>query len=216
MGATLDTWVKAVFDHPFSEPEWYWRDDFDTFWEQIEINDTLTVEYMTRLFSAPQLLSGYSHVQVAQGLWFLIGESSPGKSAYAILNRDVALRERIDCVRAMANFFSQFVATIAPGAANTQSDPLQIACWMWWDILPTYGGDAVEPELHDACLDTMSAILSLSPELCHLSALHGLNHWYANDPERVQAIVDSFLNRAANLTPRVVQYAARARAGVGQ
>ncbi len=50
----------------------------------------------------------------------------------------------------MAKFFSEFVAVVAPGKANTQSDPLHIACWMWGDILPSYIGGERKPEFDEA------------------------------------------------------------------
>ena len=152
-------------------------------------------------------------------MWFLISELSPGESAYALLNCDVPAHQRIDCVRAMSNFFRVFVASAAPGTATEQKDDFQGLCYMWWDILPTYGGPIYgnntggEPELHRACLDTMADILTIPSELCQLSALHGLNHWHLHHAERVESIVDAFLQRTPELTSRMVAYAATARAG---
>jgi hypothetical protein len=217
MSATFGEWVKAAFDHPPREPEWYWDDDFDTSWDCLGITDILTVEYMTYLFLAPHQLKHYSYEQIAQGIWFLIGESSPGRSAYSLLNADVSLYERIKCVQATTNFFGEFVAPAAQGAADTQNDAFHIACWMWWDIFPTHGGpSAGELELHNACLGAMLEILSLSSELCQLSALHGLNHWHLHHAERVETIVDSFVQKTCGLTPRVIEYATQARSGMGQ
>jgi hypothetical protein len=216
MSTTFDAWVNAVFDHPTHRPQWYWDHDFHAFWDRLETSDKVTIEHLNRLFLNSGILESYSREQVAQGIWFVLGESSPARSAYAFLNRDVALAERNRCVRSMVQFFSDFVAAIAPDVANTQTDPLHIACWMWWDMFPTRGGDEVEPELRESSLDTMAAMLTLPQELCQLSALHGLNHWYVNHPERVRAIVDSFLDRAVSLTSRVMDYAATARSGLGQ
>ncbi len=146
-----------------------------------------------------------------------MGESSPGRSAYALLNRDVILDERINRVRAVADFFGKFVAPAAQGPDDTQNNPFHAACYMGWDIFPTYGGpNAGEPELHSACLGAMSEILSLSSELCRLSALHGLNQWRLYHAKRVESIVDSFLQKTPGLTPRVIEYAAAACSGMGQ
>jgi hypothetical protein len=174
---------------------------------------------MARLFSGPDRLNGYSLEQVAQGLWFLIGESSPGKSAYALLNSDVPLDQRIECVRAMSNFFRVFVAPAAPGTAIDEQDDFQGVCYMWWDILPTRGGPMYgnvtggEPELHRICLETMADVLTIPSELCQLSALHGLNHWHLHHAERVESIVDAFLEKTSGLTSRVFEYAGTARSG---
>jgi hypothetical protein len=216
---TFDQWLDAVFDHPVRKREWYWDENFETFWEDLGLSDGITVEYMTRLFLEPKKLERYSMEQLAQGFWFLIGESSPGKSAYALLQCDVALKQRIDCVRAMTNFFRVFVAPAAPGKANDQKDDFHGVCYMWWDILPTRGGPIYgnitggEPELHDACLDTMTEILRIPCELCQLSALHGLNHWHPNHAQKVEEIIDAFLEKSPGLTNRIIEYAAGARLG---
>ena len=217
--ATFDQWLNAVFDHPVRKREWYWDEDFEAYWDRLELSDAVSVEYMTSLFLASDHLMRYSLEQVAQGIWFLIGESSPGKSAYALLNSEVPLNRRIDCVRAMANFFRAFVAPLAPARANEQKDDFQGVCYMWWDILPTYGGPTYgpdtggEPELHVACLNTMAEILSIGSELCQLSALHGLNHWHRNHDKKVEQIVDDFLHKTPGLTTRIIEYAGKARAG---
>jgi len=212
--ATFDEWVGAVFDHPLRKPEWYWDNDFDERWGSLELCDSRTVEYMTGLFLDPGRLKRYSLEQVAQGLWFLIGESSPGQSAYALLNSNLPLLGRIGCVGAMTNFFRVFIAPAASGTADEKENPFHIACYMWWDIFPTYGDpDTGEAALHDACLNAMAAMLEIPSELCQLSALHGLNHWHLHHPERVESIVDAFLQRKLGLTPRIVQYADSAHSG---
>lgn len=217
--ATFNEWLDGAFDHPVHKREWYWDEDFESYWGRLELSDTIIVEYMTRLFSAPEPLKRYSLEQVAQGLWFLINESTPGESAYSLLNSEVPLSHRIDCVCAMANFFRVFVAPAAPGKADEQKDEFQGVCYMWWDIFPTRGGPTYgpntggEPELHVACLNTMAEILSIPCELCQLSALHGLSHWHRNYSDKVEEIVDSFLQKASDVTNRIIEYAGEARIG---
>jgi len=101
---TFEQWVEAVFAHPIRKPEWYWHNDFDEYWDALGLSDALTVAYMTRLFSDADQLKRYSWGQVAQAIWFLIGESSPGRSASALLNSEVVLEPRVDCVPGMAEF----------------------------------------------------------------------------------------------------------------
>jgi hypothetical protein len=220
--ATFDQWLNATFDHPVRKREWYWDEDFENYWDRLELTDVITVEYITLLFLAPDHLTRYSREQVAQGIWFLIGESSPGKSAYALLNSEVPLVRRIECVRAIASFFRMFVAPLAPGGASERTDDFQKACYMWWDIFPTYGGPTYgpdtggEPELHLTCLNTMAEVLSIRSELCQLSALHGLNHWHRHHARKVEQIVDDFLRKESSLTTRIVEYAGKARVGGNQ
>lgn len=212
--ATIEGWVAAVFNHPVSEPEWYWESGFDERWAALGLSDSVTVEYMTRLFLRPDCLKTYSLEQVSQGIWFLIGESSPAQSAHVLLKPDTPLKKRTECVDTMTNFFRAFVAPVAHGAADERKNPFHIACYMWWDIFPTYGGpNAGEPALHGACLDAMMAILTIPSELCQLSALHGLNHWHRHHAEKVEAIVDTFLRKESAATRRIVEYARMARSG---
>ncbi|HXZ14154.1 MAG TPA: hypothetical protein VEG64_17340 [Candidatus Sulfotelmatobacter sp.] len=210
----FDDWVKAVFAHPTSEPEWYWDKGFDEYWDALGLSDALTVEYMTRLFLDPSQLKPYSLGQVAQAIWFLIAESSPGQCAHTLLMSGVPLKQRIGCVDAMVDFFRVFVAPAAPDEADEQKNPFHTACYMWWDIFPSCGGpNAGEPRLHLACLNTMAAVLTMPSELCRLSALHGLNHWHLHYADKVEAFVDEFLRKTPGLTPRIVGCADTARLG---
>jgi len=217
MSATFGSWVAATFDHEPGKPEWYWGEDFDAYWASLGLSDDLTVAYLARLFREPWQLKRYSLDQVADGIWFLIGESSPAQPSYALLRPAVPLDARAGCVRAMAHFFEAFVAPAAPGPADTESNPFHIACYMWWDIFPSWGGPrAGEPAIHDACLDVMAEVLRLQSELCRLSALHGLNHWHLHHPGTVEKLVDAFLGSARYVTPRIRDYAALAREGGAQ
>jgi hypothetical protein len=211
---SYDEWISAVFDHPAEGPEWFWDPEFDSFWNSLELSDSQLVEFLTRLFSAPAPLQRYSLPQVGQGIWFLVGDSSPASIAHTLVQTDVALSERITCLNVVPEFFRQFVVPNAPGPANENTDAFHTACYMWWDIFPSWGGPkAGEPAIHNACLEAMAEILQLPSELCQLSALHGLNHWRLHHAERVHRIVDTFL-RGDRLTPRIRDYAAAARNGL--
>ncbi len=222
MSATFEEWVKAVFDHPVGEPEWYWNDAFDPHWESLGMSDALTVSYLMRLFQEPALLKRYSLEQVAQAIWFLIGESSPAQVSHALVRSDVPLETRAACVQAMTEFFADFVAPAAPGPADAEANPFHGACYMWWDIFPACpayadgGAEAGEPELHKVCLKVMAEVLELPCELCRLSALHGLNHWRLHYATEVELIVDAFLRNDREVTPRIREYAMDARQGLCQ
>jgi hypothetical protein len=80
MSAAFERWLEFVFNNPVRKRKWYWDQDFDSRWEALELTDALIVRYMTRLFLEPGVLRSYSLDQVEQGLWFLLGEASPGCS----------------------------------------------------------------------------------------------------------------------------------------
>src|SRR5262249_11109935 len=114
-------------------------------------------------------------------------------------------------------FFRDFVGPAAPGPSRANEDPFQIACYMWWDIFPTWGGPgAGEPEIHQACLKTMARTLAVPSELCQLAALHGLNHCVLHHRPQVDRTIDAFVADTANVTPFIREYMAAARAGCAQ
>ena len=214
MSADFAKWTDAVFNHPVEKPEWFWARDFDERWDSLALSDAMTVAYLTRLFRNSQCLAAYSLDQVAQGIWFLIGEASPAQPSYSLVKPNVPFEQRAECLIAMVDFFRDFVGPVAPGPADTDHDDFQIACYMWWDIFPSWGGPhAGEAELHQVCLNIMVEILGLPWELCQLSALHGLSHWHRHYAEMVESIIDNFLTQATDITPRIREYAAIARRG---
>ncbi|MGB9256552.1 MAG: hypothetical protein WCC25_17065 [Candidatus Korobacteraceae bacterium] len=218
MIATFDQWLQASFDHPPTtekQEDWYWDDGFDSFWAPLRITDAAAVRYMTRLFLESRCLSVYSLEQVAEGIWFLVGGSSPSRSSRALLNSAVSLRKRVACISAMSEFFRSFVAPATAGLAYEEADPFHSACFMWWHILalsPTHS-ETPEPDLQDACLTAMSEILALPSDVCRMSALHGLNHWQEHYGERVESTIDAFLAGRPEIAAPIREYAMIARSG---
>ena len=88
MSGTFEQWLQASFDHvpptTLKEQDWYWDEGFESFWDPLCITDVVAVRYMTRLFLKSGCLNVYSLEQVAEGIWFLIGGSSPSKSSQAL------------------------------------------------------------------------------------------------------------------------------------
>jgi len=245
VSVAFERWLEFVFNNPVRKREWYWDEDFDSRWEALELTDALIVQYMTQLFLEPRVLRPYSLDQVEQGLWFLLGESSPGCSSKALLRREAALLDRVTCIHAMSSFFRNFILAVTPGHFDPTAPTVGVtgAVYMWWDIFPMrfylrshvpesaellsmrerfnqLGIDLsnvleleIEPEIHQATLRVMSEVLDLPSETCQFSALHGLGHWHAHQPEQVEQIVDAFLTRHKDLRPDLIEYASRARLG---
>jgi len=138
MSATFEQWLEFVFDNPVREREWYWDEDFYSRWEALELTDAVIVQHMTRLFLEPGALEPYSLDQIEQGLWFLLGESSPGCPSKALIRRQAALPDRVACIHAMSSFFRNFILAVAPGYFDPEGPAIAVACvaYMWWDIFP--------------------------------------------------------------------------------
>ena len=138
MSETFEQWLKFVFDNPVREREWYWDEDFGSRWEALELTDALIVQYMTRLFLEPEVLRPYSLDHVEQGLWFLIGESSPGRSGETLLRREAALLDRVACIHAMSSFFRNFILAVTPCQFDRNAPTVGVegVAYMWWDIFP--------------------------------------------------------------------------------
>ena len=201
-------WVAAAFDHSVGSPEWYWAEEFDDFWADWAVPPLLTVEYLARLFRENGCLAAYSLEQVAQGIWFLMDSSSPAGIAYCLLDSDVPVEQRLDCIRAMSDFFSTFVAAAAPGPSRHHSDPFHIAIYMWWDIFPfRFESSGAGSEVGACCLGVMTSTLKVPSELCQINALHGLNHWQPSYPREVADVIDEFIAHGVGLSPTVRDYA---------
>jgi hypothetical protein len=213
--ASFEGWLRAVIDHPVADPEWYWQTGFDEQWDGLAMTPALTASYLTRLLRTPEVLTPYSLDQVAQAIWFLVGEASPGDVTDSLLDPSVAIESRLECIHAIGHFFSHFVAVVAPGSADTEENAFHTACFMWWDIFPIWRDQRTEPIIARACLDVMRRSLELPSDLCQLSALHGLNHWYRHYRLEADSIVDAFL-RGGTLSPKVREYAGIARVGGSQ
>ncbi len=140
MSATLEQWLEFVFNNPVRKRGWYWDEDFQSRWEGLELTDTLIVRYMTRLFLEPGVLRSYSLDQVEQGLWFLLGESSPDCSSRALLRHQAALLDRVACIQAMSGFFRDFILAVTPDHFDPNAPTIGVngAAYMWWDIFPMH------------------------------------------------------------------------------
>src|SRR5437868_2666322 len=65
---TFEGFIRFVFDHPVTEPEWYTKEEWR--WT----SDYNILEYLIRLFNNPQfLLDTYTPEQIEQGFWLIKG-----------------------------------------------------------------------------------------------------------------------------------------------
>jgi hypothetical protein len=210
---SFEDWVRHIFSHPVNEPAWYWDDDEDRY-------DTgpadATVGYLTRLMeNAGQLLRGYPKAWISQGFEYLLAGSNYPQ---AIIDETVPVEDRVLCVRAVRNLFTDvFAVRCAHHLSHLDQIgqapvPLNSTCYMWWGVFPV-GRETGQARLSEACLEVMAQTLSLPHCACEESALHGLSHWHLFYPQETERIIDDFLSRKPDLSPELHRYALNARKG---
>lgn len=215
---TFDEWVVHVFDHPASDPKWY----FDLDAEYWHGPPAAVVAYLTRLFEDPgPHVARYSNEQLGQGFWYVASNGASGYM-FALLDEQVELEARVRCVRAIGALFARlFAPRCSPHLSHLDepgANPLNVSCYMWWDLIPFLGrpDDPSRREIDDACLGVMERTLDLDSIACRESALHGLGHWHGGYPRRVESAIDAFLTAHPDLRPELVRYAQSARSGCVQ
>ncbi|MEO0563593.1 MAG: hypothetical protein AAF125_15905, partial [Chloroflexota bacterium] len=199
----------------------------------IALSSDNTLAHISRLFNHIRFVLGqYSFAQVDQGLWYLV---SAGGSDYfhAFADPRVPLKVRLDCLNTTFFVFSvlytrwcDLVMSSQPGSANIEVNPLNMTCYMWWDLVPLYANPMTPPEdidnierwratleLQPTILDVMGRTLAIDHIACQEAALHGLGHWHSAYPGEVTAIVDAFLDANPDIPPELAAYAKAARVG---
>ncbi len=223
---SFDEWIRFVFDHPVTDPEWYWAEDHD-FWDPT-VQPRVTVSYLTKVFKNPvACLTAYTDSQIDQGLWYVVHEAC-SNHMLALTDKRVPLPERLEGFRSIFKLFDELF--LPRCSANLlymdekdqgKRNPLDSACYMWWDLMwwavlrfpdLTPSVDNMEATA-DMVLDVIIRTLALNSDACRESALHGLGHWHAYDPPRIERIVDDFLANYPHIRPELLAYAQRAREG---
>lgn len=214
---TFEQWVDGIFDHPVTEPAWFWDLDADT----CEEDDETNVEYLARLFTdSHRVLRRFDDARVGQGLNMIVS-SSCSNHAYSVVGGHAAWPARRRAIRSIYDVYEKcFASRCAEGLGHLDeaNNPLNTVCYMWWDVFPAWidRKEASRSEEADEYIGVMERCLSLTHEACLEGALHGLGHWQLIFPERVEPVIDRFLRERTDLRPELVLYGRRARNGAVQ
>lgn len=211
---SLAKWIEFVFDHPVSDPAWHWAPDAPE-WEgppaQVATHVAETFEESGRL------LARFSDEQLNQAFWFLVSNSC-SEFMYALVDSGVPSVSRLRALRSFVPLFEQVMAArCSPHLSHLDehgANPLNSACYMWWDILPIHGcpEETARAEFDAEVLVVLRRLLSIPHDACRESALHGISEWSIYYPQ-VSGIVDDFLTSTPNLRPELASYAQRAKVG---
>ena len=207
-------WLAHVFDHPVADPAWHWAPDAPV-WEG-SAGDT--VACMADTFEqAGEALARFSDAQLGQGFWYLVSGSC-SDFMFALVEPGVPLAARLRAVRSWVPLFEQVMAVrCSPHLSHLDeqpANPLNGACYMWWDILPIHGqpGDPARAEFDAEVLQILPRLLAIPHDACRESALHGISEWYSAYPQ-LESVVDRWLARTPGLRPELVAYAHLAKIG---
>ncbi len=219
---SFERWVLHVFDHPLPDDplaqDWYFRLDAE-FWDA-QAQPARTIRYITQLFRAMDTLTApYSDGQIALGINYLISNAC-SNHMFPLMDAGMPLADRLACVESFYDVYVKLYAKkCTPDLGHLmvneqQGNPLNMTCYMWWDIIPFYGkcGDARE-QLDATMLDVMAKTLEIDHDACREGALHGLGHWHSAYPAFVEGVIDRFLANHPKLSPELLSYAKAARLG---
>lgn len=215
----LQEWITYVFDNPFADPEWYWSEDAPEWQGPPEDIPALMAETLEH---GGELLARFSDEQLDRGFWFLVGNTPPGFTN-TLVDAQIPLPSRLRALRSFVPLFEQVMAIRCSShfshlAEQAAANPLNSACYMWWDLLrfpllELYGPAESERALiHSEVLSILRRLLAIPHDACRESALHGLGHWAQHYPQAA-VIIDEFLQVTPNLRPELIAYAERAKIG---
>jgi hypothetical protein len=144
----FESWVAYVFDHPVLDPQWWWQAPESGHLQEWNTAADLprTLQYLTRLFNDPaEIAVRFSRPQIDQGLNFLVSNTC-SNHMFTLTNTKLPWSDRRACFDAMIPLYSKLFAPVyghdlANGVYELRDpDQINFACYMWWDIIPLYGG----------------------------------------------------------------------------
>ncbi len=230
--SSFERWLEATFGRPgdASPPH-----GGEAGADPVLLRPDTALAYVTRLFSsAGTILGDFGDAQLNRDLWELVGASG---DLHPMLGSKLPWPDRARAIASISGVFETlFAERCTPHLSHTfrthaeqpaDLGALNSACYMWWDIFPTWGrpDDAVCTDRDAALLDVMARTLTLDSPACRESALHGLGHWHLNYPSETERLIDRFLAfegvpgagpGGAELDPALEAYALAARTGCVQ
>jgi hypothetical protein len=220
-GADFDLWIDFVFNHPVTDPSWYWSSEpFEHAWHDQEPTPSTMVAYLTRLFEAPEFLfEQFSKDQIGEGLNLLINIACSGDITL-FNDESVPWEERKRGFRSILSLYQRAFAPHCSNGTKGSNPKLEWICFMFWDVVAlghTLKNPDEQREREAIVFSVLEQTLDLPSLACQEAALHGLaHHCFGGRREQVSAIVDRWLARQTDLLEWLRDYALAARVGAVQ
>ena len=185
--------LTFVFDHPVSEPEWYFNEELE-----FEGSDTAALTHCIDLFrNSSVLLTRFRPEQLEQGFWFLLG--SEFDLPRYIWDERISSQLRRESILAMVDVYGQLFS----------EDPLETIGHMWWDLVITEY-QRRDSALEETMLEALSSILRIDSLECQKAALHGLGHL---ESDAKKAVIETYLKEHPHIDLDTQAYAEAAIQG---
>ncbi|WP_309714291.1 hypothetical protein [Armatimonas sp.] len=221
---TIEEFIDHIFNHPVDGVPWFRRTKHNDFIPGV--NPTQLALLLTETYeNSGVLLHPFSDAQVAQGLQFGF---QLGLNQVVMLNDEVSIENSIHndvilhATSSIASLFRQIMAKRCKdmrlanvSKASIDYNPLNFACYMWWEVTFMSGKPEIieRTEFDKTVLSTMTEILAIPHAACQESALHGLGHWKFKYPDRVEDIINRFLDTSNDISDEIIRYALSAIKG---
>lgn len=205
----FEGWVKYVFDHPVTKPEWYWGDNEEGDDEWWTLGTITIAMYLAELFEAPVfLLEKYTPEQIGQGLHYVFTWHISGyfhdASASSVPDE---LQQR--WIQAVYILYRDLLQAICSNEYLPNPSPGSVD-WICTRILAQLPARTKRQEVFS--LDVLQRVLMLDSPMCQSGALWGLAH-LPDSLGRVGNIVAEYLEARSNLDPRLRKIAEDVRVG---
>jgi hypothetical protein len=210
---TKNDFVEYLFRRP-EDVEWYFQDDH----EDPKLTGLELVVLSGQVFEdIEEIARPFSERQLCMGLRYLI-DGGCSSTCFSFLDDAVPTDQRLRTASSMSHvfegLFAQHCKQTVQFANLLNGGPLTFAetCYLWWEIFPRHGVP-VSPNMEStdhAILQTLEKILAIDNFACKESALHGLGHWAAAQPEEVETLIQRGLPRIPDV---LVAYALNASKG---
>lgn len=211
--------LSFLFDREVPEPggeEWYWSIDQDPFdASPLEWTRVQTVVFA----NAGRDLQPFSDEQVGMGLYYVIS-NNVSDVPFAAIHESVPLDEAMLMMRAMPELWRQCIGPRLAKASSQQSQTrrLSFACFMWFDVWPTFWNVKHIPQWRDAVWQVLDAMLDVPCREVQMAALHGIGHegHVLDRRQAIDARIERFLRGVAPDDTALREYAQAARLGMVQ